>query len=70
MRQIGTMSAISGEFVTAVVFRMTGVALEPDGGDLMAFHLEANPFPEVRVENRLFVGFAPAASLPAFDPAF
>ena len=67
-RQNDLACGISGEFVAAVVFRMIGMSFEPDGCDAVAFQLQEKPLPEIRVEDRLFVGLAPVASAPAFEP--
>lgn len=47
---------------------MIGVTLDPDGVDPVTFELAEESFPEICVEDRLFVGLAPAAAVPAFEP--
>ena len=66
------MRRVSGcrtrQFVTAFVFRMTGVPFNPLPLDLVLAQGGIKPFPEIDVLDRFLIGSLPAAFFPVMDP--
>ena len=60
----------NGQFITAVVEGVFGVALDPVAGEVVDVRQGQEAFPEIWIQGRFFVAFDPAAFLPAPRPAF
>lgn len=57
------------QLVTALIFRVTGMALDPDEADIVQLQQIEQLFPKVGIERRLLGISLPAVGAPFFCPA-